>query len=60
MANEKLAEILIIERNDRLNPILYYELDGIFLMDFDNEIRKFARAITTVHLNGFRSGRKKP
>ncbi|OJI08165.1 hypothetical protein Micr_00272 [Candidatus Micrarchaeum sp.] len=36
------AKILIIEKNDRLNPILYYETDGIYLMDFDSEIRKFA------------------
>jgi hypothetical protein len=35
------SKILIIEKNDRLNPVLYYELDGIYLMDFDSEIRKF-------------------
>ncbi|MEM0154597.1 MAG: hypothetical protein QW814_02060 [Methanothrix sp.] len=36
------AKILIIEKNDRLNPVLYYELDGIYLIDFDSGIRKFS------------------
>jgi hypothetical protein len=35
------AKILIIEKNERLNPVLYYELDGIYLISFDSEIRKF-------------------
>ena len=35
------AKILIIEKNERLNPVLYYELDGVYLMNFDSEIRKF-------------------
>ena len=32
---------MIIEKNERLNPVLYYELDGIYLISFDSEIRKF-------------------
>jgi hypothetical protein len=35
------TKILITEKNERLSPILYYEFNSIYMLDFDNEIRKF-------------------
>jgi len=35
------AKILITEKNERLNPILYYEFNGIYMLDFATEIKKF-------------------
>lgn len=48
------SKIVIMEKNDRLRPLLYYEFNGIYVMEFETEIKKFENKTEMLNFIGIK------